>query len=504
MSQHILVFDHGTTGIKSCLMDQTGAIVGRGYQKFEQIYPQPGWVEHRPEELWSKTLETAKRALEEAQTTWEDITAIGITNQRETVVMWDAQTGEPIHNAIVWQCRRTTEYCEALKSQGYESRITEKTGLVLDPYFSASKIRWMLDHVPVAKELLAQGWLKFGTVDSWILWKLTGAHATDLTNASRTMLFDIHRKVWDPELLDIFGVPETILPEVKKSNARFGETNPALTGGKDIPVMGILGDQQAALHGQKCWTPGTAKSTYGTGAFLVMNTGDKPVLSYKGLLTTLATDAMGNPAYALEGAIFLAGGTIEWLQNQLGILQHPSEIDTLAGSLSDNGGVYFVPAMAGLAAPYWDANARGVITGLSQESGKAHLVRAAVEAMAYQTREVLDAMQEESGLALEALRVDGGVTRSGFLMRFLADMIHHTVIRMDDPELTAKGAGYLAGLSSGFWQSPEEIQNLPEQMEAFQPDMPEPDRACFYQGWLLAVQKTLSVSVSNQEAAAHP
>ncbi len=494
--RYLLVFDHGTTSIRACLMDREGVIVARNQEQFEQIYPQPGWVEHDANTLWQITLRVSEAVLKQQGIGWADVAAVGLTNQRETTVLWDRQTGEPIHHAIVWQCRRTADRCETLKQQGHAAMIGQKTGLVLDAYFSASKIEWLLKNVPKAQELLAQDRLLFGTVDTWILWKLSGgqANVTDATNASRTMLYNIHTRQWDADLLTLFGVSPKLLPAVKQSNEVYGAVDPALTGGVHVPLAGIAGDQQAALHGQKCWTPGTAKSTYGTGAFLVMNTGDQPVHSTQGLLTTLATNAQGKPAYALEGAIFFAGAAIEWLTKKLGAIEHVRDIDTLAQSLESNEGVYLVPAFAGLGAPYWDANARAGIFGLTQDSGKAHLVRAALEAMAYQTREVLDAMQQEAHLSLEALRVDGGVTRSNFLMQFLADMLNVPVVRADDPELTAKGAGYLAGLAVGFWASPEEIARLPEQTERFEPRMDAETRDSLMAGWRQAVSRVLSRS----------
>lgn len=471
-NQYILVFDHGTTSIRACLMNRQGLIMGRSQREFEQIYPKPGWVEHNPDTLWEITLDVAEGALAELKTDWEHVAAIGLTNQRETVVMWDKTTGRPVYNAIVWQCRRTADFCHQLKEDGLEETLIEKTGLVVDPYFSASKIRWILDHIPEARPLAEKGHLLFGTVDTWILWQLSGGrlHVTDYTNASRTQLFNIHTRQWDPELLDIFGVPAHILPEVKSSSEIYGHSDPKCTRSEEIAITGIAGDQQAALHGQKCWTPGLAKSTYGTGAFLVMNTGEQPVRSEKGLLTTLACDAEGCPAYALEGAIFIAGGAIEWLTKKLHLIHRPAEIDPLAESVPDNDGVYFIPAFTGLGAPYWNTDARGAIVGLTQDAGKAHIVRAAIEAMAYQTRAVLDAMQTEAGLSLEVLRVDGGVTRSAFLCRFLADLLDVPVARTADPELTAKGAGYLAGLAAGFWSSPDEILKLETQWEQFKPD----------------------------------
>lgn len=491
---HILVFDHGTTSIRACVMDRSGAIVARGQEQFEQIYPQSGWVEHNAETLWALTLQVAEVALKEAGIGWSQIAAAGLTNQRETVILWDRQTGKPVHNAIVWQCRRTADFCESLKQAGETDRIADKTGLVIDAYFSASKIHWLLKEVPEARTLLAENRLLFGTVDTYILWKLSGgkAHVTDVTNASRTMLYNIHERQWDEELLNLFGVPRSILPEVILSNQRFGVIDPAFTGGVEVPLAGIAGDQQAALHGQKCWTPGTAKSTYGTGAFLVMNTGQTPVRSHQGLLTTLATDAQGQPAYALEGAIFFAGAALEWLNKKLDVFGEMREVDQLASSIPHNEGVYLVPAFAGLGAPYWDANARGGLFGLTQDTGKAHLVRAALESMAYQTQAVLSAMQEEAGLSLEALRVDGGVTRSDFLCRFLADILNVPVERADDPELTAKGTGYLAGLAVGFWKTPGEIRQLPEQTERFTPTMQADERTRLIEGWRQAVRRVLS------------
>jgi glycerol kinase len=491
---YLLVFDHGTTSIRACLMDRDGVIVARNQEQFEQIYPQPGWVEHDPNALWQITLRVAKAVLHQRGIHWRDIAAIGLTNQRETTILWDKQTGQPIHNAIVWQCRRTADHCEQLKQRGHADAIAQKTGLVVDAYFSGSKIEWLLQHVPNAKELLAQNRLLFGTVDTWILWNLSGGkvHVTDFTNASRTMLYNIHKRRWDADLLALFGIPEAMLPQVKPSNAMYGVLDPALSDGVEVPLAGVAGDQQAALHGQKCWTPGTAKSTYGTGAFLVMNTGDQPIHSRQGLLTTLATNAQGDPAYALEGAIFFAGAAIEWLTKKLGAIEHVKDIDTLAQSIDSNEGVYLVPAFAGLGAPYWDANARGGIFGITQDTGKAHLVRAALESMAYQTREVLDAMQQEGRLSLEVLKVDGGVTRSDFLMQFLADILNVPVVRADDPELTAKGAGYLAGLAVGFWQSPQEILRLPEQTERFEPKMDQAQRDALMAGWKQAVQRVLS------------
>ena len=488
---YILVFDHGTTSVRACLTDHTGRITARSGQAIPQIYPQPGWVEQDAMALWHVTLEVAHKVLQGIG--WERIVVAGIANQRETVILWDRETGEPVHPAIVWQCRRTAEFCEQLKQSGHAETIAQKTGLVIDAYFSASKIHWLLNRIPEAATLRDQNRLLFGTVDTWILWKLSGGslHITDLTNASRTMLFNIHEKRWDADLLTLFGVPECMLPTVKASNEIYGCIDLALTGGVVIPLAGNVGDQQAALYGQKCWTAGSAKITYGTGAFLLMNTGTEAVRSRKGLLTTLATDAMGESVFALEGAVFFAGATLEWLQNKLNAFSDFSEVDLLANSLPNNGGVYLVPAFAGLGAPHWNANARTLLTGVTQESGRTHLVRAALEAMAYQTREVLDVMQAEAGLTLDVLRVDGGVTRSGFLMQFLADILNRPVLRTDDPELTAKGAGYLAGLAVGYWRDPEAIRRLPETLECFKPTMDAARREALFAGWKQAVRRAI-------------
>jgi glycerol kinase len=512
----ILVLDHGTTSIRACLLNREGRITALSRRPVMQIHPRPGWVEQDPEALWTLTLEVIREVLASHRVAWSAISAVALTNQRETTIVWDRETGEPVHNAIGWQCRRTAGFCERLRQEGRADAIREKTGLVIDAYFSASKIHWLLTQAPRRQEFPPVGRLLFGTVDTWILWKLSGGaspapaiHVTDPTNASRTMLFNIHERRWDPDLLELFGVPASILPEVKPSGAVVGYVNPALTDGVEVPLAGIAGDQQAALYGQKCWWPGTVKSTYGTGAFLVMNTGREAVRSRRGLLTTLAVGESGEPVYALEGPVFCAGASLEWLTKKLGVLEgisseavaleaavrEVSAVDALAESLPDNEGVYLVPAFAGLGAPWWDAAARGAIFGLTQDSGRAHLVRAALEAMAYRTRDVLEAMQAEAGLSLERLRVDGGVTRSDFLMRFLADMLQVPVVRTDDAELTAKGAGYLAGLAVGFWRSPAEIAGLPEQTRTFEPAMTADVRERLWEGWQTAIHRTLSAGI---------
>ncbi len=479
---YILAIDHGTTGIKACLFDKQGNIASHSYSSFHQLYPNPGWVEHNPNTLWNLTLPAAEHALKQIDATWENIEAIGLTNQRETTILWDAETSKPVYNAIVWQCRRTVHACEELRKKGYEPLIKEKTGLLLDPYFSATKIRWILDQLENKPKQL-----RFGTVDSWIIWKLSGnkTHVTDPSNASRTLLYNIHTKQWDPELLKLFDLSSEILPKVKSAN--FAYTDPSLTGGKSIPITAVAGDQQAALFGQKCWEAGSAKSTYGTGTFFIVNQGDNETASYEGLLTTLAYDKHGEICYALEGSIFVAGGILEWLRNALGIIETPQEADQLASSLSGNSGVYLVPAFVGLGAPHWNPESRALICGMTQGCNKAHIARAALEAMVYQTQEVIDRIKTP----IKELRVDGGVTRSPFLIQFLTDQLNFPVIRSDDKDLTLKGVAYLAGLNSGFWKDSEEIRRLDEKTERFTPQMGESQRSENYQGWLKAVKLAL-------------
>lgn len=496
---YVLVYDHGTTGIRACLFNPLGKLVAQGYDKFDQIYPQPGWVEHRPQDLWQKTLQVSEIAFQQAKCTWAEIDSVGITNQRETTILWDKNTGEPVYNAIVWQCRRTADYCDSLRRDGLPHQIQQKTGLMLDPYFSASKIHWILENVPEAKRLADSGDLLFGTVDTWILWNLSGrqAHLTDVSNASRTMLFNIQTNQWDEDLLELFNVPKAILPNVVPSSGQSCFVDKVLTQGIEVPISGLIGDQQSALFGQRCFIAGTAKSTYGTGAFLMMNLGkmnleNKPPTSQKGLLTTIGCGEGGQNAYAMEGAIFTAGATLEWLQRELNVFQDPKELDGMAMSLPTNEGVYLVPAFAGLAAPYWDADARAAIFGLTQGAGKNHLARAALEAMAYQTWEVFDAMQQEAGLSLSCLQVDGGVSRSRFLNQFLADMLQIPVVRSDNSESTALGAAYLAGLATEFWKSTDEISQLPETLETFEPSMSLTQRDEMLSGWLAVIPKVLT------------
>ncbi|MGE0200284.1 MAG: glycerol kinase GlpK [Candidatus Melainabacteria bacterium] len=492
----ILALDHGTTSIRACLMDREGRIVSTGQQPVEQIYPRPDWVEHDANQLWHATLVVCEKALAEHGATWRDVAAIGLTNQRETVVLWDRESGKPVANAIVWQCRRTSPACAQLRKEGHAAMIQVKTGLVIDPYFSATKLQWLLREHSSAAIKAMQGKLAFGTVDTWISWNLSGRqlHVTDVTNASRTMLFNIHTRQWDDELLALFEVPGSLLPEVHPSQGVLGNTDPAVTDGVAVPIAALCGDQQAALFGQKCWQPGLAKSTYGTGAFLMMTTGREPVQSRRGLLTTLAPGLNGLPVYAMEGAVFIAGAALEWLQHKLHCFDDISQVDALATSIADNRGVYFVPAFTGLGAPYWDAAARGVLCGLTQDTGKAHLVRAALEAMVFQTKEVLDVMEAESGVRLACLRVDGGVTRSRFLMQMMANVLNIPVARSADAELTAKGAGYLAGLAVGFWKNADALAALPEQWETFEPDptFTETERQRLLGEWQAAVKLALT------------
>ncbi len=463
MRHHILSIDAGTTGITVSLIDRRGRVVRQASRDFPQIYPRPGWVEHDPEAIWRVTASLIRGVgLANAE-------AIGITNQRETTVLWDRRSGRPVHNAIVWQCRRTAPLCERLR--GSESLVRARTGLLLDPYFSATKIRWLLDHVGRRSNLA------FGTIDTWLLWKLTGAHATDCTNASRTLLYDIDRRRWDDDLLSLFGVPRRLLPEVLPSAGVFGRTR------HGIPVCGIAGDQQAALYGQGCWSPGTMKNTYGTGCFLVANTGPKRINSKRGLLTTLACDASGGPAYALEGSVFIAGAAVQWLRDSLGIIARSADVERLAASIASNHGVYFVPAFVGLGAPHWDARARGAIVGLTRGAGRAEIARAALEAIAYQTRDVAAAMESDMRIKVSELKVDGGAAVNRFLMQFQADLLDARIVRPRNIESTSLGAALLAGVGAGLWKTPP--ISPPE--TTFQPRMKAAERTALLEGWREAV-----------------
>ena len=458
---YVLALDQGTTSSRALVFDRRGRAVATAQQEFTQHFPRPGWVEHDPRDLWATTRRTALAAVAEANLTREKIAAIGLTNQRETTLLWDRRTGRPLHRAIVWQDRRTADLCAKLKHRGLEPLFREKTGLLLDPYFSGTKLTWLLDHVPGARRRAQKGELAFGTVDTWLLWQLTGGrvHATDVSNASRTLLLNLQTGDWDAALLKILRIPSEVLPEVRASSGVFGEVTsvPALRG---VPIAGIAGDQQAALFGQACWTPGMAKNTYGTGCFLLMHTGNKPVVSRNQLLTTIAWQIDGRLEYALEGSVFIGGAVVQWLRDGLGLIAHSVDVEKLAASVPDNGGVYLVPAFAGLGAPHWDAGARGVITGLTRGSNAGHLARAALESIAYQSTDLLRAMEADCGQKLRGLRVDGGATVNNALMQFQADLLRVPVVRPRTTETTALGAAYLAGLAVGFWKDRAEIARL--------------------------------------------
>jgi len=486
----VLALDQGTTGSTALLVDPEGAVRARGYAELPQHYPQPGWVEHDPAQIWSTTVQAASQAVASSGITPAEIAAVGITNQRETTVLWERDSGRPVGNAIVWQCRRTAALCDRLKADGAEPEVRRKTGLVVDPYFSGTKIRWMLDHDPALRPRAERGELCFGTVDSWLLWQLTGGavHATDPSNASRTLCYDIHRRAWDEGLCRMLGVPMALLPAVKPSAGVFGETaaGPILPAG--IPVAGIAGDQQAALFGQACVEPGMAKNTYGTGCFALLNTGERAVASTEGLLTTVAWTVEGSTSYALEGAVFIAGAAVQWLRDGLGIIKRAAETQPLAESVPDTGGVYLVPAFVGLGAPYWDPYARGTLVGLTRGTTRAHLARAALEAIAYQSRDVLDTMKREAGVPLTTLRVDGGASANDFLCQFQADVLGVEVLRPSVTETTGLGAAYLAGVGAGLWKS-RELSTRWQLERKFTPAMPAAARDAAYAGWRRAVER---------------
>jgi glycerol kinase len=488
--RYVLALDQGTTSSRSVLFDQEGGVLAVSQQEFAQHFPQPGWVEHDPEEIWVTQLSTARNALARAGISWQEIAAIGITNQRETTVVWDRETGRPVAPAIVWQCRRTADLCRDLQQAGWAEPIRAKTGLVVDAYFSGTKVKWILDHTPGAREKARRGEILFGTIDSWLLWKLSGGkvHATDYSNASRTMLYNIHDLRWDDEILAALDIPAAMLPSVKPSSGHFGFTDAALFGGP-IALAGVAGDQQAALFGQACFDSGMAKNTYGTGCFLLLNTGTKPVTSNQGLLTTIAWGIGDTVEYALEGSVFIAGAAIQWLRDELGIISNAAETDSLASSIADTGGVYLVPAFVGLGAPYWDAYARGTLMGLTRGTGKAHIARAALEAIAYQTKDVLDAMARDSGLDLQYLRVDGGAARNNFLLQFQADLLNKPVQRPVNVETTATGAAYLAGLATGVWRDRADLTKRWKAAQTFTPAMSQPHREALYHGWQRAVER---------------
>lgn len=469
---YLLALDQGTTSSRALVFDDHGTGIAVAQEEYPQLFPKPGWVEHDPEAIWRTQLGTAREALEKAELQACDIAAIGITNQRETTVVWDRASGKPIHPAIVWQDRRTADYCRQLHESGQAERIRQKTGLVVDAYFSASKIRWLLENVPGARERAERGELAFGTIDTWLVWNLTGGrlHITDVSNASRTMLLDLETLQWDGELLDLFGIPASLLPEVRDSSEIYGETDPSLFGAP-VPIGGIAGDQQAALFGQACHRPGMAKNTYGTGCFLLMNTGGERVESRHRLLTTVAWRLGGETEYALEGSVFIAGAAVQWLRDQLKLFSTASEIEELAASVPDSGGVVFVPAFSGLGAPHWDPYARGTLLGLTRGSHRGHIARATLEAIACQSAEVLQAMEQDSGIRLEELRVDGGATRNDLLMQIQSDLLGVPVVRSAVPETTAQGAAYLAGLASGIWPDRAAIAAQWTESGRFTPDL---------------------------------
>jgi glycerol kinase len=489
MQEYIMALDQGTTSSRAIIFDTEARIICQAQQEFSQIYPEPGWVEHDPMEIWETQIAVAEKAKKQLGKK-QRVAALGITNQRETVVVWDKMTGEPIYNAIVWQCRRTKDECQRLTDEGYAPLIRKKTGLVVDSYFSATKIKWILDHVPGARSRAKAGELLFGTIDTWLLYRLTEGevHATDCSNASRTMLFNIHEGAWDEELLTLFDIPRGMLPEVHDSAHLYGEVRDKRLEG--IPIGGMIGDQQGALFGQRCFAPGSAKNTYGTGCFLLMNVGDTPIESDKGLLSTVAWRLDGKLTYALEGSIFMAGALIQWLRDEMGLLQHAADSETMAQAVQDNGGVYMVPAFTGLGAPYWDMGARGTIIGLTRGSNKNHLVRSALEAICYQVKDVLDLMTEESGVPLSRLRVDGGAVANDFLMSFQSHMLGVPVIRPRLVETTAFGAAALAGLATGIYGGLDELERVLAVDRIFQPDMRPELQEQYYHEWKRAVERS--------------
>ncbi|CAH1540093.1 glycerol kinase [Vibrio owensii] len=499
--KYIVALDQGTTSSRTVVLDHDANIVSVSQREFTQLYPQAGWVEHDPMEIFATQSATLAEALGKTGINSEQVAAIGITNQRETTIVWNKETGVPVYNAIVWQCRRTADICEDLKQRGLEDYIRDNTGLVLDPYFSGTKVKWILDHVPGAREDADAGKLLFGTVDTWLVWKMTQGqtHVTDYTNASRTMLFNINTLEWDHKLLEEMGIPHSMMPKVKRSSEVYGDTN---IGGKDgihIPIAGIAGDQQAALFGQMCVEAGQAKNTYGTGCFLLMNTGQEKVTSQNGLLTTIACGANGEPSYALEGAVFMGGASIQWLRDEMKLLHDAKDSEYFATQVDSSNGVYVVPAFTGLGAPYWDAYARGTIVGLTRGVNANHIIRATLESIAYQTRDVLDAMQADSGIQLSALRVDGGAVANNFLMQFQSDVLNTHVLRPKVTEVTALGAGYLAGLAVGYWGSIEEVKNKAELDRQFAPTKDEAKRQRRYKGWKRAVKCVQSWAELHEE-----
>lgn len=489
MKKYILTLDEGTTSARAVLFDKGGNAVSAAQREFKQIYPQPGFVEHDPVEIFSVQYAAVTEAITAIGASADEIAAVGVTNQRETTIIWDKNTGEPIYNAIVWQCRRTSEMCDKLRADGLEEYIRKTTGLRIDAYFSATKIKWILDNVPGARDRAENGELLFGTVDTWLIWKLSSGkiHVTDRTNAARTMLYDIHSLTWDKRILEILQIPKCMLPEVRSSSEIYGNVNIL---GAEIPVSGIAGDQQAALFGQKCFCEGDIKNTYGTGCFLLMNTGSTAYESKNGLITTIAADAGDNICYALEGSVFVGGAVIQWLRDELGLIASAAESEKAALSVPDSAGVYIVPAFAGLGAPYWDMYARGTICGLTRGSGKNHIIRACLEAIAYQTNDLITALKADTGLPINHIRADGGAAANNFLMQFQADISDVGVIRPAQTEATAAGAAYLAGLAVGFWKNKNEILRLPDKQTEFKPAINAKHREAMTEGWKRAVRST--------------
>ena len=493
MDKYILALDQGTTSSRAIVFDHAGNAVSVAQKEFTQYFPKPGWVEHDPMEIWSSQIGVAQEAISALRLSRDEIAAIGITNQRETTIVWDAATGEPVHNAIVWQDRRTAEYCDSLKEKGLTGMIREKTGLIIDAYFSGTKIRWILENVPGARERAEKGELRFGTVDSWLVWNLTGGkvHVTDVSNASRTMLFNINTLQWDQELLDLLNIPISMMPQVRSSSEVYGETSGDVFA-EGVPVAGMAGDQQAALFGQMCTEPGSVKNTYGTGCFMLMNTGTEPIMSKNNLLTTIAWKIGDTVNYALEGSIFVGGSVVQWLRDGLGIIKSSSEVEELARTVPDNGGVYFVPALTGMGAPWWDQYAKGGIHGITRGTTAGHIARAALEGIAFQTMDIVGAMEKDAGVRLSELKVDGGASRDNLLMQFQADILGADVIRPQVTETTAKGACYLAGLAVGFWDSVAEIKSQWLAERVFHPEAPEEKVNALKEGWSDAIRRTIN------------
>jgi glycerol kinase len=494
VEKYILSLDQGTTSSRAIIFNKSGEIVHYAQKEITQYFPKPGWVEHNPNEIWGSILSVVAEVLSESEINPEQIAGIGITNQRETAIVWDKETGHPVYNAIVWQSRQTSEICEELKEKGYNDLFRNKSGLLIDPYFSGTKVKWILDHVEGAREKADQGKLLFGTVDTWLVWKLSGgrAHVTDYSNASRTLMFNIYELKWDDELLDILGVPKSMLPEVRPSSEVYGKTVDYHFFGNEIPISGVAGDQQAALFGQACFEEGMAKNTYGTGCFMLKNTGEKAVRSGHGLLTTIAWGLNGKVEYALEGSIFVAGSAIQWLRDGLRMFKDAKDSEAYASKVNSNDGVYMVPAFVGLGTPYWDSDVQGAVFGLTRGTTKEHLIRATLESLAYQTKDVLSAMEADSGIELKTLRVDGGAVKNNFLMEFQSDILDVPVERPVVNETTALGAAYLAGLAVGFWESQEEIAKQWAVDRTILPKMSDENRTKLYDGWKKAVKATMA------------